>query len=139
MNIKDNKNFLSVRRYKRISINDVLNTYHTLHLDSDRAKRINLALKLNEWPSDKAQAEIDQVFIVDKGHKDGKELHCVSKRGIIFILNETKYIQNQNGFITALIARPNQVKRLYRDVNLSCPKEILDICERNQEAGFNHM
>ncbi len=83
------------------------------------------------------QAEVDAVFLVDKGHKDGKELHCVTKRGIIFILNEQKYINNGYGFITALIARPNQVKRLYRDVGMICPKYILGFCNKYVDNGWN--
>jgi hypothetical protein len=50
---------------------------------------------------------------LDKNHPAGKELHCVTHSGIIFILNERKYELNIPCLITILLARPNQVKRLY--------------------------
>lgn len=137
MNVKQNRNFVSVKRYRHILIKDILSACHTLHMDAERKERIDLAVKLNQYILDGKQAEVDAVFLIDKGHKDGKELHCVTKRGIIFILNESKYIKHENSFITALIARPNQVKRLYNDVGLKASQDILDKCERNQIAGLN--
>jgi len=136
MDISHNKDFKSVNVHTRIPIKSVLDSYYTQHLKDERKKRIDLALKLNEW-TDGTQAEVDAVFLVDKGHKNGKELHCVTKKGIIFILNERKYILHQNAFITALIARPNQVKRLYDNCGLHASEKILSKCRNNQISGFN--
>lgn len=56
---------------------------------------------------------IEHCFLVDKGHKDGKEIHCVTNDGIIFILNQKKYETGMPSLITYFLARQNQVKRLY--------------------------
>lgn len=137
MNIEQNKSFHSVSLYQNeISILEVMNQYHTKHLDKERKKRFDLALKQNKTANG-GYAEIDKIFLVDKGHKDGKELHCVTKKGIIFILNEKKYNNHQNSLITILMARPNQVIRLYEAVKLKTPNNIKNFCTYNVKNGFN--
>ena len=134
--IKENKNFKNVSLYnKNINVEDILNQQHTKHLDKSREKRLNLAIKLNE--ENGVQSTIDKIFVVDKGHKDGEELHCVSRKGIIFILNKYKYENNINSFITILIARPNQVERLYQDCNLKVDRRIIKYTQNNVANGYN--
>ncbi len=143
MNISENKNFLGVSQYKTLSIEEILKAYQTEHLSAERKERLNLAIRLNRQYLGKGkdkkavQAEVDKVFLVDKGHEAGKELHCVTKKGIIFILNERKYQKGYDSFITALIGRPNQVKRLYDECGLQVSEDILDICKRNLLNGLN--
>ena len=141
MTITENKNFISVSEYKtKLSIKDIENAYETEHLSFERLERLELARKLNsEYDKDKkcVQAEIDRIFLVDKGHKAGMELHCVTKKGIIFILNERKYRNGNNSFITALIGRPNQVKRLYEACNLTVAEKILNKCKYYQSQKLN--
>lgn len=143
MKVSENKNFVEVSTYKNLTIEDVLNSFQTTHLSSERLERFNLAERLNRTYIGKGkekeviQSDVDKVFLVDKGHKDGKELHCVTKKGIIFILNEEKYKNNDNALITALIGRPNQVARLYEDCNLKAPENILDRCRSYQAQGLN--
>jgi hypothetical protein len=137
MTIGENKNFVSVSGYKTLDISDVLNTCHTAHLTKERQYRIDRAIELNKG-KDGRQSKICKVFLVDKGHKDGKELHCVTEKGIIFILNEQKYLHNKNGFITIFFARPNQVKRLYEEIGESAPESIVKYCVMNQRNHINY-
>ena len=142
MTVSENENFLNVVQYKNLKIEDVLAACKTEHLSSERVERFKLALRLNKVYDDKNkeishQAEIDKVFLVDKGHKAGKELHCITKKGIIFILNERKYLNGCNALITALIARENQVIRLYEACNLYAPEEILKKCKNHVSLGYN--
>ena len=51
-------------------------------------------------------------FVVDRGHKNGPEIHKISDTGIITIYNK-----RTNKLITKLIARPGQVRRYYKDGN----------------------
>ena len=53
--------------------------------------------------------KIIDEFIVDKGHKDGLERHCVTDTGIIIIYNAVS-----GKLVSKLIARPNQIKRYCR-------------------------
>lgn len=137
LSIRQNNNFKSVCLYKKsLHINEVLEEGHTYHLD-DRNSRFKEAIKLNSYV-DGVQADIDRVFLVDKGYKDGPELHCVTKKGIIFILNKEKYENHRNSFITILIARPNQVIRLYKECGLIVPQNILDKTKKYVEIGANN-
>lgn len=51
------------------------------------------------------------VFSVDRGHHNGKEYHIITSTGIIFIENE-----ESRKLVTALIARPQQIRRYYVDM-----------------------
>jgi len=49
-------------------------------------------------------------FVVDRGHKNGAEIHQITDTGIIVIYN-----QHTKKMITKLIARPGQIRRYYKD------------------------
>lgn len=134
--MKGNDNFIAVKQSDiYVGINDIYKSFFTKHIDQERRERLSRAFKLNEHNG--TQAPIDKVFLVDKGHKNGPELHCVSKKGIIFILNRDKFLHNENSFVTILIARPNQVIRLYRWCHLYAQKSIIDNCLRNTRNHQN--
>lgn len=138
MDIHKNKNFKSVELSdKRIKIKDLLNEELTGHLENERKIRFDMAVELNKHKNG-SQAFIDKVFLVDKGHPDGPELHCVTEKGIIFILNESKYENNTKCFITVLLARPNQVVRLYKACNLEVPRCVLNGAFKNQLHKINN-
>lgn len=125
MKISENKNFKEVKLYdKKITIKELLSENLTKHLKHERLERFNKAVELNIYNG--KQSKIHTVFWVDKNHPDGPELHCVTHKGIIFIINERKYYNDENSFITVLLARPNQVKRLYESCSLSVPEHILE-------------
>lgn len=46
------------------------------------------------------------IFIIDKGHKNGAEIHVITENGIIHIYNKAS-----KKYITGLIARPGQLTR----------------------------
>ena len=76
--------------------------------------------------------KIIKSFVVDKGHKDGLEVHYLTSTGLIIIKNKrTKKL------ITKLIARPQQIKRYYKASNKSPPKWLLDIAFQHQKMGYN--
>lgn len=134
--IKENNNFLSVEEYKLLDISSVQKALHTEHLTEERQNRINKAYEINQ-ASDGSQAPIDAVFLVDKGHEDGKELHCVTENGVIYILNEWKFTKYNKGLITILFARPNQVRRLYDSCELEMPPGIMKKCSNNCKNALN--
>lgn len=69
---------------------------------------------------------------VDRGHKNGSEIHVVTDSGIIEIYNT-----RTKKHITDLIARPNQIKRVYNAKNEFAPKWLLDIAKDNMDKGYN--
>lgn len=104
----------------------LLNGEATNHVINDRMERLELAMK------QVSNDMVDQVFLVDRFHRNGKEIFFVLKNGVIFIFN-----QNSLKLITILFPRPNQVKRLYRDCGLCPSKSLLDICEKNKTNKLN--
>ena len=131
----NNKNFLSVRQYERRLSMELIKilavSQATYHASADRMQRIDAAMRLDEG------SKIAKIFVVDKGHKDGLELHVVSTEGMIYILNKNKFERNVDCFITVLVARPNQVARLYRACNAYAPNSIIQKGMKNQQAGRN--
>lgn len=109
MTLEENKNFASIALYyKDIGLNEILSLMETVHFNSERQARFQTTIDLldeNDY--------IEHVFLINKNHPAGPELHCVTHSGIIFILNQYKYENNNPCLITILLARPNQIKRLY--------------------------
>lgn len=71
-------------------------------------------------------------FVIDKGHKDGIEVHSITDTGVIIIHN-----YNTGKLITKLIARPQQIERYYKDSGKTAPKWLLELCQWHQDLGYN--
>ena len=69
---------------------------------------------------------------VDRGHKNGTEIHVVTDTAIIKIYNA-----RTRKHVTDLIARPNQIKSVYDAKGQYAPKWLLDVAYENQNRGFN--
>ncbi len=96
------------------------------HWATDRAKRNEIIKKkIGEG------TEVKRV-VLDRGHKNGAEIHVISSTGIVTIYNE-----RTGKMITKLIARPGQIKRYYNE-NEKVPAELLKIAREHQKAHFNH-
>ena len=133
--MQNNHEIISVRQYERrfkIELIKILVvTSSTYHASSERMARMDAAMRLDEG------SHVDNIFVVDKGHRDGLELHVVTSRGIIYVLNKEKFEKNINCLVTVLIGRPNQVARLYRACGLYAPNMIIQHCIRNKAKGRN--
>lgn len=73
-------------------------------------------------------------FVVDRGHSDGPEIHSVTDTAIIIIHN-----QLSNKLITEIIARPEQLRRLYRSENRKVPRKILSLAYKHNTANYNNI
>lgn len=101
----------------------------SLHYDNDRYYR-----EMFIYNYLGGNGKIIDTFIVDKKHKNGKELHCVTNNGLIIIYNV-----NTQKMVTKLIARPWQIKRLYMHTKKNPPKELLELCREHNIMGFNEI
>lgn len=72
-------------------------------------------------------------FLVDKQHKDGLEEHFITDTGLIIVRNH-----NTNRFITALVARPGQIRRYYRALGRFAPKWLVQVAYENWQKGLNY-
>ena len=112
---------MTIEKYEyNIQLNEILHTKQSNHIKEDRKYRLEVAEKLL-LKNDK----IIGTFLVDKNHPNGKEIHCVTKSGLIFILNEKKFKMHKNALITILIAREKQVERLMYACGMFTPEITL--------------
>lgn len=73
-------------------------------------------------------------FVVDRGHKNGPEIHSITDTGIIIVHN-----QRSGKMVTKLIARPGQIRRYYEAEGRMAPQDILDIAKEHLRKGYNEI
>lgn len=69
-------------------------------------------------------------FKVDRGHRNGPEIHKITDTAIIKIYNE-----KSGKLITKLIARPGQIRRYYKEGK--APNFLIEKAKENTELGLN--
>ena len=98
------------------------------HYNSERVSReylIDFGIGLGHVVND---------FVINRGHKDGPEIHSITDTGIILIHN-----QKSVKMVTKLIARPGQIARYYLAEGRIAPQSIVDIAREHQKKGYNHI
>lgn len=80
------------------------------------------------------EGDVIDSFFVDRGHKDGPEIHSVTSTGIIIVHN-----QKSGKMVTKLIARPGQIARYYVIEGRAAPQNVMDIAREHQKKGYNHI
>ena len=98
------------------------NTSHALN----RSKRLQVAERLIYEES----AKVLKIAVVNKGHKNGNEIHIIYNNGIIKVYNERTC-----KFITVLIARVPQIERYNIKVTKAMRKKI----NLHVKNGYNHI
>lgn len=98
------------------------NTSHVVN----RSKRLQVAQRLINEES----ARVCKIAVVNKGHKEGNEVHVIYNNGIIKIYNA-----NTRKFITVLIAREPQIERYEIKVTKTMRKKI----NAHVAGGYNNI
>ena len=98
------------------------NTSHVVN----RSKRLQVAQRLINEES----ASVCKIAVINKGHKDGNEVHVIYNNGIVKIYNA-----NTRKFITVLIAREPQITRYKIKVTKTMRKKIT----AHIVKGYNHI
>lgn len=98
---------------------------HTSHALS-RSKRLQIAERLIIEES----AKVIKLAVVDKGHKNGEEIHVVYNNGVVKVYNE-----HTRKFITVLIARVPQIERY----KIKVTKTMRNKIESHVAKGYNHI
>lgn len=78
------------------------------------------------------KGNIIDIFVVDRGHCKGEEIHSVTDTGLIIIKNKTT-----GKIITELIARPEQLRRLYHLEGREPPRKILRLAYQHNASKYN--
>lgn len=97
------------------------------HYDEQRGKRQRL---IDRYIN--GDGSVIDSFVIDKGHKDGTEIHSITDTGLIIIHN-----QNTKKLVTKLIARPEQIKRYYKNSDKQPPNWLLELAEWHKSLGYN--
>ena len=97
-------------------------TSHALN----RSKRLQIAERLIIEES----AKVLKIAVVNKGHKNGNEIHVIYNNGIIKVYNARTH-----KFITVLIARAPQIERYKVKVTKTMRKKI----NLHIKQGYNHI
>lgn len=93
------------------------------HWRADRQKRSRIIAQIG-------MGQIIKEVTIDRGHKNGPEVHKITSTGLIVIYNKQTGIM-----VTILIARPNQIKRYYTENE--APQDILRLALKHMKAGYN--
>ena len=100
----------------------------TAHYKNDRKDRIDFIKNVI------GMGKVADAFLVDKGHKNGAEIHTVTTNGIIIIWN-----YHTHKLITLLVARPQQIKRYYIQYNKPIPMDIVNIAYEHYLKGWHNI
>ena len=92
----------------------------------NRSKRLQIAERLIYEES----AKVVKIAIVNKGHKNGNEIHVIFNNGIVKVYNARTH-----KFITVLIARVPQIERYKIKVTKTMRKKI----NLHIKQGYNHI
>ena len=106
-------------------INNFTTCGNTLHVVK-RSKRLQVAQRLINEES----AKVCKIAIVNKGHKDGNEVHVIYNNGIVKVYNA-----NTHRFITVLIAREPQIARYKIKITQTMRKKI----NTHVAQGYNNI
>lgn len=92
----------------------------------NRSKRLQIAKRLIIEES----AKVLKIAVVNKGHKNGNEIHVIYNNGIIKVYNARTH-----KFITVLIARVPQIERYKIKVTKAMRSKI----RSHIAKGYNHI
>jgi len=93
------------------------------HWRADRQRRSQIIAQIG-------MGQVIKEVTVDRGHKNGPEIHKITTTGLVVIYNKRTGIM-----ITILIARPNQIKRYYAEGE--APQNIINLAMEHMKAGYN--
>ena len=91
-----------------------------------RSKRLQVAERLIYEES----AKVVKIAVVNKGHKNGAEIHMIYNNGIVKGYNE-----HTKKFITVLIARAPQIDRY----DIKVTKTMRNKIKSHIKQGYNHI
>ena len=92
----------------------------------NRSKRLQVAERLIIEES----ARVVKIAVVNKGHKNGNEIHLVYNNGVVKVYNE-----RTRKFITVLIARVPQIERY----KVKITKTMRNKIKSHIKQGYNHI
>lgn len=93
------------------------------HWSKDRQRRSHIIAQIG-------MGQVIREVVVDRGHRNGPEVHKVTTTGLVVIYNQRTGIM-----VTVLIARPNQIKRYFPEGQ--APQDVVNLAFEHMRAGYN--
>lgn len=97
----------------------------SIHYTNERSSREALISEIG-------YGNVIKTVVVDKGHRNGPEIHEISDTGII-----TVYNLYTHKMVTRLIARPGQIARYYNDGE-PIPAGLMNLAREHQRLSYNY-
>ena len=72
-------------------------------------------------------------MVVDRGHRNGPEVHKITDTALILVYNQRTGI-----LVTKLIARPAQILRYYREDEVR-PMAVVELARQHTKMKYNEM
>ena len=94
------------------------------HYSKEREAREKLIIQLG------GDGKPIKEVVVDRGHKNGKEIHIVTDNAVVIIKNK-----DSGKLVTKLIARPQQIRRYIP--NISPVSTIIKKATERMRLGYN--
>lgn len=99
-----------------------------------RTENISLSKRLDFIRDNIGEGNIIDSFLVDNGDPHGAEIHKVTSTALIMIHNAIT-----QKFITVFIARPEQLRRLYRSDDREPPRHLIKLAYDHNRKGYNNL
>ena len=96
------------------------------HYTKDRQRREAIITQIGT-------GNIIKEVVVDRGHKNGPEVHKITDTALILVYN-----QKSGKLVTKLIARPAQILRYYRE-NEPKPTKVVELARVHTKLKYNEM
>lgn len=106
-------------------INNFTTCGNTSHVVK-RSKRLQIAQRLINEES----AKVVKIALVNKGHKNGNEIHVIYNNGVIKVYNA-----NTHKYITVLIAREAQIERY----NIKLTQTMRNKIKKHIAQNYNYI
>lgn len=96
------------------------------HYKRDRKRREEIVKQIGT-------GNVIKEVVLNRGHKNGPEVHKVTDTGLVLVYN-----QRTNVLITKLIARPNQIRRYYKEDEV-VPTDIIALAKYHTKMKWNEV
>ena len=96
------------------------------HYTKDRQQREAIITQIG-------MGTVIKEVVVDRGHRNGPEVHKITNTALILIYNQRTGI-----LVTKLIARPAQILRYYRK-NEPKPTKVIKLAKIHTKLKYNEM
>ena len=103
------------------------------HYTRDRQQREAIITQIGIGNIIKETGNVIKEVVVDRGHRNGPEVHKITDTALILVYNQRTGI-----LVTKLIARPAQILRYYKEDEPK-PTKVVELARVHARMKYNEM